>query len=188
MDDLNDDLYIKGLVDQYADALFGFAISRTHNEALAKDLVQETFIKAFQSAGQVREMDNVKSWLFTVLRNKMIDHYRSLSGKMEKKTVELDYSVYFDQTDMWHGDKVPSDWLATYDLKKEEDFKRLQEVLDDCIDHLKEVPASVIRMKYLDQMESTEICKLMEISSSNYWVIVHRAKLKLRDCLQKLLP
>jgi RNA polymerase sigma-70 factor (TIGR02943 family) len=168
--------------------LFGFAVSRTKDEGLAKDLVQETFVKAFENADQLKEASQLKSWLFKVLRNKIIDHYRSLAARMNKKTVELDYSVYFDQSEMWQMDKMPGDWLATYDVKKEEDFKHLKSTLEECIDHLKEMPAAVIKLKYMDEVKSGEICKLLNISSSNYWVIVHRAKLKLRDCMEKMLP
>jgi RNA polymerase sigma-70 factor (TIGR02943 family) len=175
------------LVEEYSDMLFGFALVRVGNEALAKDLVQETFIKAYKNEEKLAELQSVKSWLFTVLKNGIIDHYRSLSGRMDRNTVEIDYKTFFNESGMWHGDKMPSDWLSTYDAKKESDFIRLQEILRKCISELKDVPAAVIKMKYLDDVESEEICKTMEISSSNYWVIVHRAKLKLRSCVEHLL-
>jgi len=175
------------LVDEYSDMLYGFALSRIGNEALAKDLVQETFIKAFKNEEKLAELKSVKSWLFTVLKNLIIDHYRSVSGRMERHTEELDYKTFFDEKGMWHGDKMPSDWRATYDINKEEEFLKLQEILQHCIGSLKDRPAAIIRMKYLEDEESEEICKTMGISSSNYWVIVHRAKLKLRSCIESLV-
>lgn len=176
---------IEELVDEYSDMLYSFALSRVNDPPLAKDMVQETFIKAYQNRQKLEGISSIKSWLFKVLKNGIIDHYRSVASRMDRKTVELDYSVYFDQAYRWQEDKVPSDWLSTFDRQKEEEFIRMNKLLRHCIKTLKEMPAAVIKMKYLEEMDSKDICKALDITSSNYWVIVHRAKLSLRSCIEK---
>jgi RNA polymerase sigma factor (sigma-70 family) len=184
MTEENEPIDIAYLVDAFSDDLYRFALSRVGSPALAKDFVQETFISAYQSKKDLEEINDLKSWLLTILKNKTIDHFRSVKGKMEQQTVELDYRTYFNESGIWHKDKMPSDFLATFDREKEKNFEDLKKLLDFCMAKLKDLPASIIRMKYLEEVSSKEICKTFEITSSNYWVIVHRAKLQLRDCLE----
>ncbi|TVQ43226.1 MAG: sigma-70 family RNA polymerase sigma factor [Saprospirales bacterium] len=125
--------------------------------------------------------------MFTVLRNLIIDHYRSIAGKAEKRTIDAeDYQIFFNEKDVWNNDQMPLDWLSGIDNQKEEEFIQLSQWLQKCIEELKESPSAVIRMRYLDEQDGEEICKVLNLSTSNYWVIIHRAKLKLRKCLEKI--
>jgi RNA polymerase sigma-70 factor (TIGR02943 family) len=187
MADKENKLDIGELVEMYSDALYGFACARVKNTDQAKDFVQETFIKAYENSDKLATYQSVKSWLFTVLRNLIIDHYRSIAGKAEKRTVDAeDYQIFFNEKEVWNNDQMPLDWLSGIDNQKEEEFIQLSQWLQKCIEELKELPSAVIRLRYLDEQDGEEICKVLNLSTSNYWVIIHRAKLKLRKCLEKI--
>lgn len=56
-----------------------------------------------------------------------------------------------------------------------------------CKDHLKALQQSVFTLKYLEDISSDEICKVLNITPTNYWILIHRARLKMRDCVEKML-
>ena len=90
---------------------------------------------------------------------------------------------YFDENDHWKLDTAPRNWSVNYSQPVE--TKEFNEILNKCMDKLSEIMKIVFTMKYLDEKESDAICKELNITSSNYWVIMHRAKLQLRGCLEK---
>ena len=93
-------------------------------------------------------------------------------------------NIYFPSKDgNWQMDVAGHDWNteASAELESEEFFN----VFHKCVDGIKGKTNAAFTMKYLDEEESEEICKALEISPSNYWVMIHRAKIQLRDCLDK---
>ncbi|NVK04529.1 MAG: sigma-70 family RNA polymerase sigma factor [Flavobacteriia bacterium] len=174
-------------VDDHGDLLFRFAYQRTGSRETAEDLVQETLLSAFKSLDTFKEEASDRTWLMRILRNKIIDHYRKTRTKQkdneasQKKEVSLD--AFFDETGGWMPDKRPEPWSEQPDEAVERE--QLGDALNGCIDKLKGKGASAFRMKYLEDEESEEICKVLDITPSNYWVLIHRAKLQLRDCLDQ---
>ena len=69
-------------------------------------------------------------------------------------------------------------------MKQASETKEFYGILDFCKKKLQEMQQSVFVMKYMDDLSAEEICKVLNISSSNYWVLIHRAKLQLRKCLE----
>ena len=177
---LNPKLWVKN----YSDLLYRFAYIRVNNEEAAKDLVQETFFAALRSAENFKGAISEKNWLFTILKNKIIDHYRKKSSSLFSELNELLESAnhYFDENDHWKPETEPREWGVNYSAPVE--TKEFYEILNKCMEKLSEIMRIVFTLKYIDERESGEICKELNITTSNYWVIMHRAKLQLRGCLE----
>jgi RNA polymerase sigma-70 factor (ECF subfamily) len=148
---------------------------------LAKDLVQDTFVSAISKIDSFEKRSSLRTWLTSILNRKIIDHWRKAETRYTDPA-----SQFFDQ------EKSHQHWLENTKYNSElenieteiEKAESYQELID-CIDTLPTRWKGIITSKYLDEAESEEVCKEFEITSSNLWVIVHRAKLLLRDCLQK---
>ena len=177
---LNPKLWIK----TYADQLFRFASIRINDKETAKDLVQETFLSALKNVDTFKGEVSEKNWLYTILKNKIIDYYRkkstSLISQFETST---NINEYFDEESHWFQNKVPKEWQIDYNSTF--DSNEFLEILQQCMKRLSELLNIVFSMKYLDEKETDEICKELKITTSNYWVILHRSKLQLRDCIEK---
>jgi len=174
-------------IEEYSDALFKFACVRVSDREAAKDLVQETFLSALQNLGSFRGESSQKTWLISILKNKIIDHYRkSAKGQSvplvdEDGTSELD--KYFDEEGEWKSSAGPVSWNASgYQILRSKEFL---EILQKCLSKLSDHGRLVFVAKYLDEMKSEEICKQLELTASNYWVIMHRSKLQIRQCIEK---
>jgi RNA polymerase sigma-70 factor (ECF subfamily) len=172
-------------IEQYADTLFKFAVSRVGDSETAKDLVQETFLSALKNADSFRKEISEKNWLFTILKNKIIDHYRSSAKSLVSSLDEYleKANDYFDEEGNWQPSAMPKQWGIDYSQNIE--TKEFYEILEKCKKKLNELQNMVFTLKYLDEKNSNEICKELNISSSNYWVLIHRAKLQMRQCLEK---
>ncbi len=164
-------------VNEFSDELFAFAYSRVSDRDLAKDLVQDTFFSALKAIDSFQRKSTPKTWLYKILKNKIIDYYRS---SFYKKTIKA--KSIQPPEDNRIQTPLLSKWNNVEDsLQSQEFFTQF----NSCIEKLNEKQRTVFTMKYLDDLESEEICKKLQITTSNYWVIVHRAKLKLKECLDK---
>ncbi len=176
-------------IENYSDSLYSWAFYKTSHRETAEDLVQETFISAFQGIDKFENKSNPKTWLFSILNNKIYDHHRQkfrnqLSNNYEKefKTEENIFNDFFDENDKWIREKRPQTWDETQNLLDDNDFLN---VLNYCMENLPETWYSSIQAKYLTEKDSKEICKDLGITPSNYWQILHRAKLQLRQCIEQ---
>ena len=172
-------------VHQYSDMLLSYAVQRVNDSHTARDMVQETFLEAWKRVDSYNGKASVKTWLFTILKNKIIDHYRKTSTRVARELVSLNDNtkLFFDEVDHWAVNTYPQKWGINYRTPIESN--EFYSILDSCRSKLKEIQNTVFSLKYLDGLESEEICKLLQISLSNYWVMVHRAKIQLRACLEK---
>ncbi len=179
-------------VASYADYLYSLAVMKTGDREAAQDLVQEVFLSAIRASDSFKGLSSEKTWLTAILNNKVIDFYR-------KKDVLKDAGDYLASTDTsfhtsffepeserhghWRRDVAPKEWEEGPDTTMER--KEFYEVLQHCISQmpLKLVPAFVA--KYIEDQDSDKICKDLNLSPSNYWVMLHRAKLLVRSCLEK---
>ena len=177
---LNPDQWVK----QYADALYGYTLRRINDEVMAEDIVQETFLSAWRARDSFRGASSEKSWLFAICKNKIIDHYRKKAiDIMQPINVTDPSDNYFDPSEHWTDENKPGDWGMDYGHPM--DNKAFYQVLDHCRKKLQQLQQSVFVMKYLEDQDAADICKVLGISSSNYWVLIHRAKMHLRACLEK---
>ena len=169
------------LVDQYTDDLYSWAFYKVSDAEVAKDLVQDTFLAAAEKISSFKGKSSSKTWLFAILKNKITDYYR----KKVIQSVSVDqehFSSYFNEKGDWRREKMPKDWQ-----EKEEhllDDINFQRLLEECLNALPESWNTAVKLKYLLSKKGEEICQELDISPTNYWQIIHRAKLQLRDCIE----
>ncbi|MEO6849832.1 MAG: sigma-70 family RNA polymerase sigma factor [Mucilaginibacter sp.] len=174
-------------VSTHADYLYAYAITRISDEELAKDLVQETFLAALEKVKSFEGRSSERTWLTAILRNKIIDVYRKKSSglvNIDVNSAEKEQADFFDKNDgHWNGGRAPQHFgIDHHDplLNKE-----LNQILMSCLQKLPVLWMSVFSMKHIDDLETDIICEELKVTPSNFWVIIHRAKLNLRACLQK---
>lgn len=167
-------------VDLYADALFNYANIRLNDPDLAKDLVQDTFISGLKAIDKFEHKSSIKTWLYSILKRKIIDHWRKQESR---KTNPMSY---FNSEGMKKGGFLeghsPQGKLPEVEAKIEND--ELREALTKCIGALPDKWKGIVVDKLVEEKESEEVCKDHDITASNLWVIIHRAKVQLRDCLE----
>jgi RNA polymerase sigma-70 factor (TIGR02943 family) len=172
-------------VEDHSDLLYNYAIRRVSDAELSKDLVQETFLAAWRNKDKFRGDSSLKNWLFTIIRSKIIDHFRKMNTDAVLQEIREGHhdGVYFDHEDHWRKGMYPAALSVNFHSAIESrDFLR---VFDLCSRKLKQLQHAVFILKYVEEMESEKICEIMGLSASNYWVLVHRAKVQLRACLEK---
>lgn len=174
-------------VKAHADYLFSFAISRISDEELAKDLVQETFLAALQKAAAFEGKSSERTWLTAILKNKIIDVYRKRSSglqNIEVNKAEQEQNDFFEQdTGHWKQEYGPVAF-GIEDTNHLEN-KELGQVMEKCMRKLPALWSAVFTMKHIEEQATEFICTELKVTASNFWVIIHRAKLNLRACLQK---
>ncbi|HRH60069.1 MAG TPA: sigma-70 family RNA polymerase sigma factor [Chitinophagaceae bacterium] len=180
MTQLNAELW----VNNYSDMLYRYALPRVNDSEIAKDLVQDTFLAAWRNYDNFKGEISEKNWLFTILKNKIIDHFRKASTRLTDNLPTIaDEEAYFDDAEHWTAAAAPQQWGN--DFSETISRKEFYEVLGKCRRKLKDIQAAVFSMKYLEGLDSDEICKELNLTPSNFWVLMHRAKLNLRACLEK---
>jgi RNA polymerase sigma-70 factor (TIGR02943 family) len=175
-------LNINKWIDNYADYLYNYTISRVNNSDLAKDLVQETFFAGLKSAKNFKGKATERTWLVSILKRKIIDHYRKINSKKGQAEVRMNFYDDGENEGNWLEERVPQSWdnASEKNIENEE----LKSQLEACINKLPEKYAMVFRMKTVQEFETEEICKELDITSSNLWVMIHRARTQLRKCME----
>lgn len=165
-----------------------FAALQLRDDALAEDVVQEALMGAMVNAKSFSGRSAVKTWVFSILRNKIIDQIRQKSrttnvSSLSPEEASLDeaFESLFKANAHWTPQSRPTDWGNPEESLRQKHF---WEVFDACLNHLPENTARVFMMREFLEFETTEICKELSLSTSNCNVILHRARNGLRKCLQ----
>ena len=169
-------------IDNYADYMYNYAIVRVNNSDLAKDLVQDTFFAGLKSAKNFQGKSTERTWLISILKRKIIDYYRKINSKKGQAEVRMNFYDDGENEGNWLEERVPQSW--DNQSEKTIENEELKSQLDSCIDALPEKYAMVFRMKTIQEFETEEICKELDITASNLWVIIHRARTQLRKCME----
>ncbi|MFC2111027.1 sigma-70 family RNA polymerase sigma factor [Bacteroidota bacterium] len=171
---------IEKLVAKYTEELYNWAFYKTSSSEVAEDLVQETFLAAVEKIDSFKGDSSHKTWLFSILNYKIIDHYR----KKVKQPVQMEsdtLSSFFDEDGSWIKEKRPREWHdEDSQLLDKEDFRL---ILQKCLEALPEKWNTCVNLKYLSNKNGDEICQEIGITTTNFWQIIHRAKLNLRNCI-----
>jgi len=173
---------IEAWVDEHGDALYSYALSRLRNSASAEDVVQETFLAALRSQDRYSGNSSPRTWLIGILKHKIVDLIRKESREQpldEIEMLEASEEMFFDRKGHWRV--APADWQAHPDKIFEQ--KEFMAVLACCLDHLPDRLRRLFVLRELEAQESEEICKLLEITPTNLWVMLYRARMRLRGCL-----
>ena len=169
-------------IDLYSDYLFNYTITRINDRDLAQDIVQDTFLAGLKSMKNFKGEASERTWLISILKRKIIDHYRKINSNKGKAEVRITYN----------DDESEGDWLEErvadpFD-KTAEDLMQNRELGDaifECLSKLPEKQAQVFRMKTIEGYETEDICKELNINASNLWVIIHRARTAMASCLEE---
>lgn len=170
-------------VDDHGDYLFKYAMVRLRDQTLAEDAVQETFLAALKGGKSFQGRSAEKTWLVGILKNKIIDHFR----KSGRETSFTDLNFYQDEEndrfvgDGWIHERGPQEWP---DPGKSLDNELFWQTYRDCTSKLPPKVAAVFNLREVDGLDSKEVCALLQISESNLWVMLHRARMALRRCLE----
>jgi RNA polymerase sigma-70 factor (ECF subfamily) len=156
---------------------------RVRDVSIAEDLVQETFLAALKSRESFKGQAAEKSWLIGILKHKIMDHYRKNSRDQnlnQHVTDEKGFESFFSQQiKESHGRQSWGD-----DPSKNAENEEFRTVFQKCLKNIPPKLAQVFTMRELDNMPTEEICKELNISPTNLWVILHRARMGLKNCLE----
>jgi RNA polymerase sigma-70 factor (ECF subfamily) len=168
-------------VDRYSDYLYNYAITRINDTELVKDLISETFLAGLKSKENFKGMASERTWLVSILKRKIIDHYRRMNSNKGRSEIRMSYSP----------DESEGDWLEEqvsdpFDKNAEDSMENIElgTAILDCLDTLNEKQAAIFKMKTIDGFDTEAICKEFDITPSNLWVIIHRARKAMAECLE----
>lgn len=163
--------------------LLRFAHAQLRNDAWAEDAVSETVLAALSKPQAFAGQSQLKTWLVGILKHKVVDqirrHSREVSATTDDDEEDID-ALLFDETGHWRD--RPADWG-----NPDQHFAQRQffEVLEVCIERLPGVQGRVFMMREWLELETSEICKELNITATNLWVLLHRARLRLQVCMQE---
>ena len=170
-------------VESLRPQLLRYARSQLRNEAWAEDAVSDTLLAALEKPQGFAGASALKTWLVGILKHKLIDqlrrHAREATVLDRDDGEDLD-ALLFDETGHWRN--TPADWSDQPEALCGQ--RQFLAVLDACVEKLPGVQGRVFMMREWLELDSEEICKELAISTTNLWVLLHRARLRLRECLQ----
>lgn len=173
-------------VDQYGNYLYNFALGRLRNHQNSENVVQETFLAALSAAKNFSGKSSERTWLIGILKHKIVDHMRKCYRERpvtDLITQEGEVGApnhFFDNKG--NHKKKPSGWLP--DPKELLEKKEFWEVFKNCQHKLPQTANDAFTLKEVEKISSSEICEILNITKSNFWVLLHRARLQLRQCLE----
>lgn len=169
-------------VDRYSDYLFNYTIVRVNDREITNDLVSETFLAGLKSMKNFKGEASERTWLISILKRKIIDHYRRINSSKGKAEIKMDFPND-DNEGEWLEEKVAD--LSDMTAEDQMENRELGLAILECMDQLNEKQAAIFRMKTIEEMDTDTICNEFDISPSNLWVIIHRARTSLAKCLEK---
>ncbi len=164
-------------VDDHADALYRFAMTRVNDKHTVEDLLQETYLAALKSSESFRRESSTRTWLIAILRLKIIDYYRRAEKEIATETNTL------------AAERMPArcERLKAWNCEASQTIENHEfwDVFRACVEQLPATLSRAFSLRELDGLQPTQVCELLQISNKNLAVRVFRARSLLRDCLDK---
>jgi RNA polymerase sigma-70 factor (ECF subfamily) len=172
------------LVEEHGDYLYRVALRHFPERHRAEELVQETFVAAVEAAERFRGHASPRTWLTSILRHKIIDTIRR-RVREEPPRLEATESLdeYFERKAHWRPGAEPQPWQTSPETLPSQ--KEFFVVLKECLTGIPETQRQVFILREMEELDSDEICNTMCLSSTNVRVLLHRARLALRKCLEQ---
>ncbi|MGH8226051.1 MAG: sigma-70 family RNA polymerase sigma factor [Gammaproteobacteria bacterium] len=176
-------LDVGGWVEAHGDALFGFALARLRVRAEAEDAVQDTFLAALGAQARYHGESGERAWLFGILKHKVVDRLRVRGREVALESDEQADAFIAENFNRFGSWRVaPQRWARPDEDAESDEF---WDVLTGCLGRLPDTLEATFRLIELDGVETEEVCKVLDISATNVWVRLHRARLRLRECLER---
>lgn len=172
-------------IENHGDVMFRYTLVRVPNRETAEEIVQETFVRALESLDGFSGRSTERTWLMGILKHKIADYHRrhakeltesELSPDTDGNSIKLDY---FNQSDHWI--RGPKKWTNPRAALEEKEFRS---VLQSCMHKLPSNQLSAFTHRVIDQKSTQEVCKILGVSATNLGVLLYRARLQLRECLE----
>ena len=170
-------------VDLYGDALYRFALSRLKNGELAEEIVQETFVAALHAYENFKGRSALKTWLMGILKHKIIDYLRRKYRETPSDQVEAiadSTEALFNERGHWSV--RPAQWSVNPGKSYEQ--REFLDVFYRCLADIPARLAEAFTLREIDGLSTEELCKEMDISPTNSWTMLYRARMQLRRCLE----
>ncbi len=176
-------------IEEIRREMIKFAQLQLRDAAMAEDVVQEALAAALANAKEFAGRSALKTWVFAILRNKIVDHIRQQSRTTnvsalapEEESLDQSFETLFKSNEHWRRENRPTNWGDPEETLQQKHF---WDVFDACLNHLPENTARVFMMREFLEFETAEVCRELRITVSNCNVILHRARNGLRRCLEK---
>lgn len=166
-------------VNQHGDVLYRFALLRVRDPSSAEELVQETFLAALKATESFREKSSERTWLIGILKHKLVDHIRRTRREIPSDAIDAEVDAYFNDSGAW---TVPPS-LAGNPVSHTEQ-EEIRRRLAECMRALPERLSRAFVLTQVDGVLAAEVCKILGVTATNLWVLLHRARLRLRKCLE----
>lgn len=169
-------------IDKYSDYLFNYTIVRVNDREVTHDIISETFLAALKSRKNFKGESTERTWLISILKRKIIDYYRRINSAKGQAEIKFTPRGEVDEGD-WLEERIPDVSGSTAEDIIEN--RELGLAILSCLEQLNERQATIFKMKTIEGIETEEICNEFNISPSNLWVIIHRARTTLAKCLEE---
>jgi RNA polymerase sigma-70 factor (ECF subfamily) len=172
-------------LDEHGDHLYRYALLQLGNSALAEDMVQDTLVAGLEGLERFQGRASEKTWLTGILRHKILDYFRRARRESVAEDIETladsaaqEVGALFDVAGHWIS--PPQDWGQP---EKRETDQQFLKVLAGCMQRLKPAMATAFVLKEIDGHSNQEISKELGVSDTNCGVLLYRARMSLRRCL-----
>lgn len=172
------------LLNDHGDALYAYARTRLTSDDDIADCIQETLLAAIRNAGTFSGNSSLRTWLIGILKFKIIDVYRKQAREAEFDSIDAaDNDAYFDEAGHWETQRAPRAWEKSPLEQLEQ--SELHEHLYRCIGRLPKVMRAAVTLREMEDHSTPEICNHLNITATNLNVILYRARMHLRTCLEQ---
>ncbi len=170
-------------VDNHGDYLYRYAVSRLRDPEAAEEVVQEAMVGALKNVNQYSGRSGERAWLLGILKLKIIDVYRQKKrnpSNLDEESGNL-ANMLFDRNGSWKKEVRPAMRQSLDSIDREE----FRQILSECLKSLPNRQSDVFSLRVMNEESAENICKDLEITSTNYWVLLHRARLQLSSCMKQ---
>jgi RNA polymerase sigma-70 factor (ECF subfamily) len=171
-------------VEKHGDYLYRYALMRLRDPAAAEDAVQETLLAAWKARERFDGRVDEKYWLRGILRNKVVDHIRKAVrehpvsdgeiGEVQDRHLLEKFGI---------PTRHPKPW--EFDVHRAYEKEEFWDIFNSCLGKMKGSMQRAFSLKMLEGVSTAETCKILDVTPNNLWVIMHRARGQMKECLEK---
>jgi RNA polymerase sigma-70 factor, ECF subfamily len=164
------------VVQDHAKPLYRAARGLGFREEEAEDMVQDVFATFLETLDRFEGRSQVRTWLFGILHHKVMERRRDQYRDQQNDPIDEVFESRFDT----HGN-----WMRPpQDLEQLLASQQIGEAIKHCLETLPTTQREVFVLREIEECETGEICKILSISITNLSVPIHRARIRLRECIE----